>query len=244
MGLEVGEPKRVVKEKGNTTNWTNRRPYTWNGQRLMVLEVIKGSYRTPPAAFKLEWFTDKSDRDLVDASADLYLRLRTKFGMPDDDIARMFAAKVKNDALKLAKALDKKGLLGANFPDLEKDKQSIEPLRVTARVSPGNRERHLYFYPDDPDAGLGALGPELLDRLPFDRLTGVKIAWPYGTVAFRSGFEGQRRPISVESRYRCIGDLLEFVRDTSDVPVDIHLRRQINERLRKPLVELSPPPKA
>lgn len=240
-GLEISEPQRVVKDPDNTTNWTNRRTFSLGESRVCVLEVQKGPYRTPATGFKLEWFTARSDTDLVVAAAGLYLQLKNKFDTPSDFVSRMFERKAKVDALKLAGKLNNQGLLGMDLDELKRNKAEIEPVRVSIRRRLRSRRNNFYFYPDDPDKGPEVLGKELLDHLPLSQLSQVKFEWPYGSIVFVGGVERVWKRISFESRYRYLGEVLEFVRSTSVVPIDIHERRQINERLRK-LIHLLPRP--
>src|SRR3989344_547052 len=98
-GLEISKPQRVVQDPDNTTDWTNQRTYSWDGRELFVYEVKKRQYRKPPYGFRMEWVTDKSNKEIAQAACHYYLSLRNKFGIPEDFSSIRLTQDLRSNAL-------------------------------------------------------------------------------------------------------------------------------------------------
>lgn len=243
--LQITEPRRVVEDPSNTTDWTNRRTYFWDGKQLFVYEVRKGEYRAPPTGFSLSWRTNKGNNEVAAAALDCYLDMRRKFVVPQDDQSLAFINSTRTDALSKARQLKDRGLMRANLEAMEGHPERWEPLHVALSLDPElEEERNLYFYQDKPKSGLEAVKTQLLPRFRAPAFVVARLQSPFAVITFESGERGEERGISFESRFKFMEEPLALFQKTSVVTLDEHDISDINERLRKPLFKLPRLPEA
>jgi hypothetical protein len=247
MGIEISPPARLrpghPKDKHSST-----RVYSKDGEVLFTQNVHKREYREPPKGFEVVWTSRKSNVDIAKAAVAFHLLARRRFGIPEDALTEQFVRAVQEQALAIAWRAEMRNSDDTLIRLIEKNRERIEPLVVVRKVGSEGRVRSTYGLPR-----IGLSRPDYVERICNDftsrlpsgaGLVEARVVSPFGVTVIEGGEPGVEKRVVFASRFRLVRPVTALFMRTTGVELAQDEVNAINDRFKKPIIELPGPREA